>query len=36
MNKKQKLMLKRIIIASLLLIALQFVPITGVLQLICF
>lgn len=36
MNKKQKLMLKRIIIASLLLIALQFVPITGVLKLICF
>ena len=36
MNKKQKLMLKRIIIASLLLIALQFVPITGVLQLTCF
>ena len=36
MNKKQKLMLKRIIIASLLVIALQFVPITGVLQLICF
>ncbi len=36
MNKKQKLMLKRIIIASLLLIAMQFVPITGVLQLICF
>lgn len=36
MNKKQKLMLKRIIIASLLVIALQFAPITGVLQLICF
>ena len=36
MNKKQKLMLKRIIIASLLVIALQFVPVTGVLQLICF
>ena len=36
MNKKQKLMLKRIIIASLLMIALQFAPITGVLQLICF
>ena len=36
MNKKQKLMLKRIIIASLLVIALQFVSITGVLQLICF
>lgn len=36
MNKKQKLMLKRIIIASILMIALQFVPITGVLQLICF
>lgn len=36
MNKKQKLMLKRIIIAGILMIALQFVPITGVLQLICF
>lgn len=36
MNKKQKLMLKRITIASLLVIALQFAPITGVLQLICF
>ena len=36
MNKKQKLMLKRIIIAGILMIALQFVPITGVLKLICF
>ena len=36
MNKKQKLMLKRIIIAGILMIALQFAPITGVLQLICF
>ena len=36
MNKKQKLMLKRIIIAGILMIALQFVPITGVLQLVCF
>lgn len=36
MNKKQKLMLKRIIVASLLLILLQFVPITGILQLACF
>lgn len=36
MNKKQKLMLKRIIVASLLLILLQFVPVTGVLQLACF
>ena len=36
MNKKQKLMLKRIIAASLLLILLQFVPITGILQLACF
>ena len=36
MNKKQKLMLKRIFLASLLVIALQFAPVTGVLQLICF
>ncbi len=36
MNKKQKLMMKRIIIAGILMIALQFVPITGVLKLICF
>lgn len=36
MNKKQRLMLKRIIVASLLLILLQFVPITGILQLACF
>ena len=36
MNKKQKLMLKRIIIAGILMIALQFAPVTGVLQLICF
>ena len=36
MNKKQKLLLKRIIIAGILMIALQFVPITGVLKLICF
>lgn len=36
MNKKQKLMLKRIILAGILMIALQFVPITGVLKLICF
>ena len=36
MNKKQKLMLKRIIIAGILMIALQFVSITGVLKLICF
>ena len=31
MNKKQKLMLKRIIIAGILTIALQFVPVAGVL-----
>ena len=36
MNKKQKLMLKRIIIASLLLIVLQFAPVAGILQLACF
>ena len=29
MNKKQKKMLLRIIIAAVLLIALQFIPITG-------
>ena len=34
MNKKQKKMLARIIIAAVLLIALHFVPITGIPRLI--
>ena len=36
MNKKQKKMLARIIIASVLLIALHFVPITGIPRFICY
>ena len=36
MNKKQKKMLTRIIIAAVLLIVLHFVPITGVLRFICY
>ena len=36
MNKKQKKMLKRIIIAAAMLIALNFIPITGVPQLILY
>lgn len=36
MNKKQKKMLARIIIAAVLLIALHFVPITGIPRFICY
>ena len=36
MNKKQKKMLTRIIIAAVLLIALHFVPITGIPRFICY
>lgn len=36
MNKKQKKMLARIIIAAVLLIVLHFVPITGILRFICY
>ena len=36
MNKKQKKMLTRIIIAAVLLIVLHFVPITGVPRFICY
>ena len=36
MNKKQKKMLIRIIVAAVLLIALHFVPITGILEFICY
>ncbi len=36
MNKKQKKMLTRIIIAAVLLIVLHFVPITGALRFICY
>ncbi len=36
MNKKQKIMLMRIVVSAVLLIGLQFVPITGIVQLLCF
>ena len=36
MNKKQKVMLMRIVVSAVLLIGLQFVPITGIPQLLCF
>ena len=36
MNKKQKKMLTRIIIAAVLLIVLHFVPITGIPRFICY
>lgn len=36
MNKKQKKMLTRIIIAAVLLVALHFVPVTGALRFICY
>ncbi len=36
MNKKQKIMLMRIVVSAVLLIGLQFVPITGIPQLLCF
>ena len=36
MNKKQKKMLARIIIAAVLLIVLHFVPITGIPRFICY
>ena len=36
MNKKQKKMLTRIIIAAVLLIALHFIPITGLPRLVCY
>ena len=36
MNKKQKKMLIRIIVAAVLLIALHFVPITGIPEFICY
>ena len=36
MNKKQKKMLARIIIAAVLLIVLRFVPITGIPRFICY
>ena len=36
MNKKQKKMLTRILIAAFLVIALNFIPLTGMLQLICY
>ncbi len=35
-NKKQKIMLMRIVVSAVLLIGLQFVPITGIVQLLCF
>lgn len=36
MNKKQKIMLRRIIVSAVLLLCLQFVPVTGIVQLLCF
>ena len=36
MNKKQKKMLTRIIIASIMLIALYFIPVTGIVRLACY
>ena len=36
MNKKQRIMLMRIVVSAVLLIGLQFVPITGIPQLLCF
>lgn len=36
MNKKQKKMLTRIIIASIMLIALYFIPVTGIVRLVCY
>ena len=36
MNKKQKKMLTRIIIALIMLIALYFIPVTGIVRLVCY
>ena len=36
MNKKQKKMLTRILITAVMLIALHFIPITGIPQLACY
>jgi Cd2+/Zn2+-exporting ATPase len=36
MTKKQKKMLTRILITAVLLIALHFIPVTGILQLGCY
>ena len=36
MNKKQKKMLTRISIATVMLIALYFIPVTGIVRLVCY
>ena len=36
MNKKQKKMLTRIGIATVMLIALYFIPVTGIVRLVCY